>query len=100
MKWALGYRSARTLTPEVAREQIKAKVRAALGRLDDFKPYTIPQPMTLDLTYRQARPAELISLLPIVDRVDAFTVRFEAHDIGELSRFLVFATSYNAKASP
>src|SRR5918998_4739788 len=48
VKWAYGFHSARTMTPEAARELIREKVLRAVRRIRDFKPYKIKTPVTLD----------------------------------------------------
>jgi D-amino peptidase len=100
VKWSYGFHSARTLMPGPAREEIAARTRAALGRLGDFRPYDVDGPLTLDLTFKNYMPAELLAYLPNVDRVDAHTVRFVARDAVELSKFIEFAMSYGAGITP
>jgi D-amino peptidase len=39
VKWAYGFHSARTLMPEAAQTLIREKVKRAIGRIRDFKPY-------------------------------------------------------------
>ncbi|NIT96577.1 MAG: M55 family metallopeptidase, partial [Actinobacteria bacterium] len=48
VKWAYGFHSARTLTPDAARDRIRDAVTRALARLDDFEPYVLETPVTLD----------------------------------------------------
>jgi D-aminopeptidase len=57
-------------------------------------------PLTLDLTFKNYMPAELLAYLPNVDRVGAHTVRFVARDAVELSKFIEFAMSYGAGITP
>ena len=100
VKWSYGFHSARTLMPGPAREEIARRTRAALGRLGDFRPYRVEGPLTLDLTFKNYTPAELLAYLPNVDRVDSHTVRFVARDAVELSKFIEFAMSYGAGITP
>ena len=100
VKWNYGFHSARTLMPEAALDVIREKVSAALARLDDFEPYRLEGPVTVDLTYKNYMPAELMAYLPSVDRVDSHTIRFVGRDMTEVSKFLEFATSYSASATP
>lgn len=89
-KKTLGFNSAITLTPEASYEVIGNKVRAALGRLGDFKPYSIPGPLTLDLTFKNYRPAEILAYLHSVQRTDSHSIRFVGKDIIEIADFLAF----------
>lgn len=100
VKWNYGFHSARTLMPEAALAVIREKVAAALARLDDFDPYRLEGPVTVDLTYKNYMPAELMAYLPNVDRLDSHTIRFVGKDMTEVSKFLEFATSYSPSAAP
>jgi D-amino peptidase len=100
VKWSLGFHSARTLMPEASYALIKQKVRAALGRLDEFQPYTMDGPVELEISFKNYMPAELMAYLPIVDRVDAHTIRFVGQDMTEISKFLEFTTSYQVNITP
>ena len=86
--------------PGPAREAIADRTRAALGRVGDFEPYRIDGPLTLDLSFKNYMPAELLAYLPNVERVDSHTVRFVARDAVELSKFIEFALSYSAGITP
>jgi D-amino peptidase len=100
VKWSYGFHSARTLMPAPAREVIAQKTRAALARLDDFRPYRMQAPLRLEISYKNYMPAEVMAYLPVVERVDAHTIRFEARDAVELSKFIEFAMSYGASITP
>ncbi len=99
-KWHYGFHSARTLMPEAARGVIGERVRAALGRLDDFRPLRIDGPLELEISFKNYMPAELMAYLPNVDRVDSHTIRFVGRDMTEISRFIEFTTSYAANVTP
>jgi D-amino peptidase len=100
VKRALGFHSAQTMTPAAARERIRAGVRRALERLGDFRPYRPEAPITLDVTFKNHRPAELLAYLPIVERREARTVRYRAGSMPEISRFLQFILNYQPDLSP
>ena len=99
VKWSYSFHSARTLMPAAARELIGDKVRAALGRIDEFEPFRIEGDIELDLSFKNYTAAELLAYLPIVDRVDSHTVRFVG-DIREVSMFIEFALGYSASITP
>lgn len=100
VKWNYGFHSARTLMPEAANEVIRDRVRAALGRLDDFQPYTMEGPIEVEVSFKNYMPAELLAYLPIVERVDSHTIRFVGRDMTEVSMFLEFTTSYSVGVTP
>ena len=100
VKWALGFHSAKTLTPEAAYLVIREKVKAAMARIDDFKPYRLDGPVQLDVSFKNYRPVEVLAYLPIVERIDAHTIRFVGNDMIEISKFLAFILNYTPDLSP
>jgi D-amino peptidase len=99
-KKALGFHSAETLTPEASCEKIAAGVKSAIGRLRDFKPYILKTPVTLELSFKNYLPAEVLSYLRTVQRVDSHTIRFVGKDMAELADFLAFVTNYSPELTP
>ncbi len=100
VKWASGFHSARTLMPEAANDLIREKVRRAIGRISDFKPYRLDTPITLDVRFKNYRPSEVLSYLPIVERTDAHSIRFVGKDMVEVSKFLEFMLTYDGSLAP
>jgi len=99
-KKALGFHSAETLTPDAAVGRIYACVQDAFARLHDFKPYVVKAPITLEITFKNYTPAEMLTYLRIVERVDSHTVRFVGKDMAEASDFVDFVDTYNADMTP
>src|SRR5512141_2215730 len=52
VKWSCGFHSAKSMMPEPARELIRDKVKTAIGRLKDFKPYVVNTPVQLDVRFK------------------------------------------------
>lgn len=100
VKWALGFHSARTLTPEAGCDVIREKARAAIERIRELKPYQVKTPVTLDLRFKNYRPAEVLAYLPIVERTDAHSIRYRGKDMLEVFRFLEFILHYEPGLSP
>jgi D-amino peptidase len=100
VKWAYGFHSAKTLTPEAARDVIREKVKTAMGRRGSFRPYVVKTPVELEVRFKNYRPAEVLGYLPIVKRVDAHTVRFVGKDMIEVSRFMEFLLTYQPALEP
>jgi D-amino peptidase len=96
VKWAHGTLSARTMRPEDACDLVREKAAAALARLGEFKPRGVATPVTLEIDFKGRMQPELLGYLPNVERTAAYTVRFVAADMVEASKFLEFATTYNA----
>lgn len=100
VKWARGFHSARTLTPEAAQEVIRTRVASAIGRIDDFSPYVLDTPIQVDLSLKHYRPVELLGYLPNVERISSHSIRFVGEDMEQVSRFLTFVLSYRVDLQP
>jgi D-amino peptidase len=100
LKWNHGFHSATTVMPEVGVRIIEEKAAAALARLDDFRPYRLDSPIRLEVSFKNYLPAELLSYLPIVQRMDSHTIGFTGKDMLEVSRFLAFLGRYSPDISP
>ena len=100
VKWASGFHSARTLTPQAARALIAEQTSAALDRLDEFSVYTMSQPVRLQLSLKHYQPVELLSYLPGIERVDSHTISYVANDLPDISKFLRVVLEYRVDAQP
>ncbi len=100
VKHAIGFHSAATLTPEVAQASIRQHARTALARRAEMKSYAITKPVSLDISFKNYRPVELLGYLPNVQRIDAHTVRFVGRDMTEVSKFIEFVTNYDPTLTP
>ena len=100
VKWPYGFHSARTLTPEASCELIRERAKAAVSRARGRKPWRLTAPVTLELRFKNYRPAEVLAYLPIVERVDAHTIRFRGKDVLEVARFIEFVLHFEPGLSP
>ncbi len=102
VKEALGFHSARTLTPAAAQARIREGARRAVEGVarGDFAPHRLDGPPVLELTFKNYRPAEVLAYLPNVERAGARTIRFQATDMVEMSRFLQFVGHFESGLSP
>lgn len=100
VKWAKGFHSAETLTPEAAYEVIRTRTASAISRIDSFAPYVLETPIELELTLKNYTPVELLGYLSNVERVNSHTIRFVGKDIIEVSNFLTFVTSFRVDMQP
>jgi D-amino peptidase len=96
----LSFHSAETLTPEASCERIAAGVKAALNRLHDFKPFAVKTPVTLEISFKNYTPAEMLSYLRSVKRVDSHTIRFTGKDMAEVSDFVDVVDGYSPDLAP
>jgi D-amino peptidase len=100
VKWNYGFHSAKTMMPEAAYALIREKVKKALGRIKEFKPYKPKTPVQLDVRFKSYRPSEVLSYLSIVERTDAHSIRFMGKDMIEVSKFIEFVTTYEPGLEP
>ncbi len=100
VKWAYGFHSAKTMTPEAAYDVIRQKVGAAVRRIKKFRPYKLKTPIQMDVRFKNYRPSEVLSYLPSVERTDSHSIRFSGKDMIDVSKFLEFIISYDRPLEP
>lgn len=100
VKRAIGFHSTATLTPEAARKLIREHAATAVRRRGEMRPYPMTRPVTLDISFKNYRPVELLGYLPNVQRIDSHTIRFVGHDMVDVSKFIEFVTSYDPTLAP
>lgn len=96
----LGFHSASTLTPQAASDLIRQRVGAALARLHEFKPHRVPGPVTVDVTFKNYTAAEALAYLPIFERTDSHSIRFQARDMTQASMIMNFIGQYRPDLQP
>ncbi len=100
VKWNYGFHSAKTMMPEAANDLIREKVKRAIGRIGEFKPYRVETPVRLDVRFKNYRPAEVLSYLSIIERLDSHTIRFQGRNMIETSKFIEFMMHYEPGLTP
>jgi D-amino peptidase len=100
VKRALGFHSAETLTPAAARALIRRQAEAGVRDRARVAPLQLTTPITLELTFKNYRPAEVLAFLPNVDRPAARTIRFIGRDMLEIAAFMAFVGNYQPGLSP
>jgi D-amino peptidase len=100
VKWAKGFHSAQTMTPEAAREVIRTRAASAVSRVDEFVPYVLETPIELELSLKHYQPVELLAYLKNVERIDSHTIRYMADDIIDATKFLTFVLDYSVDLQP
>jgi len=96
----LSFHSANTLTPEASYELIEQKVKAALARLKDFKPYKLATPVTLEVSFKHYRVAEVLAYLKSVKRIDAHSISYVGSDMLDVADFWLFISTYSMELEP
>ncbi len=100
VKWNSGFHSATTLTPEAGEAVIREAVGDAMRSIAGAEPYVLETPITVEITFKNYLPAEVLSYLRDVERADAHTIRYVAEDMLDASRFLEFIGTYEPGLSP
>jgi D-amino peptidase len=80
VKRALGYSVADSMTPQEAREAIRAGMKRAVERIDEMRLYAPAAPLEGELDFRLPIMADYAAVLPGVERVGGRTVAFRADD--------------------
>lgn len=100
VKRAIGFHSAATLLPEVAQARIRQSAKTAVNRRAEMRPYAMTKPLTLEVSFKNYRPVELLGYLSNVQRIDSHTIRYVAKDMIDVSKFLEFVTNYDPATTP
>jgi D-amino peptidase len=99
VKWAHSTRSARTLTPAAAHKAVRAGVKRAIARIGEARPFRLKPPFALEVRFRHRLPVEHLAYLRFVTQVDAYTIRYEAEDAVDMSKFLMFLFGYSVSGT-
>jgi D-amino peptidase len=99
-KRSLGFHSAMTLTPQASVDLIRQRVQAAFGRLPEFKPLKVQTPVTVDVSFKNYLPAEVLAYLPLFERTDSHSIRYRAKDMVEASAIMNFIGDYRPDLTP
>ncbi len=100
VKWAYSFHSAKSLSPVASRKLIAEKVKAAVKRIDDFKPLKIEGPITMDMSFKNYRVSEMLAYLPQFERINSHTIRYVGPDMIDISTVATFITGYSLELSP
>ena len=100
VKRAISFHSAATMTPKAAQAIIQQRVRAGVEKRASARPYVLRGEVTLDISFKHYRTAEILAYLPIVKRTASHSIRFVGRNILEVSRFIEFVETYQPDLTP
>ena len=89
VKWASGFHSARTIMPEASYQLIREKVKKAVGRIKDFKPYKLAGANSTRRALQELPSVRSVELLEHrrTHRCTQHSIHGQRHDRGvEVSR--------------
>jgi len=87
VKQAIGYNSAITIHPEESQRMIREGVKRGIERRKELKPFKLPHPVRIEITYKSTVVAEVASYLRGVERQRGNTIVYNAEDMIEASKF-------------
>lgn len=84
VKYGTGDHSALCLPPLKTAPLIKEKVKSALNRLEDFKPFVVNSPYTIEIEYYEKSSADKAQGISGVSRKDTKTIEMTGEDLPSL----------------
>jgi D-amino peptidase len=99
VKESLGRFAVNSLSPERAREAIRAGARRAIAGIAKARPYAFAAPMALELDFVGTQNADFAELIPGVERIGGRTVRYVHDDFRVVFRTFVAAMRLGGAAN-
>jgi D-amino peptidase len=87
VKEATGFYSASMVHPEVAQKMIREGVRRGVERRHEISPYRVARPVQLRIRFNDIVNAEVVAMLPGVERPAGNVIVFSGRDMVEVSKF-------------
>jgi D-amino peptidase len=87
VKEANGFYSATMMHPEEAQNLIREGVRRGVTRRRELKPYRVARPVELRVRFNDIVHAEVVAMLPGVERPQGNVIVFRGRDMVEVSKF-------------
>ena len=97
VKQAIGFHAARMMSPEKSQQLIRDGVKRAIARRSEIKPYRLPQPVNLEIRFKDPIMAELVSFLPGVKRPAGDTVTTVLPDMTATAKFMQVVSNIGAR---
>jgi len=92
VKDPIGFSAVNSLTPQAARNAIRAGAHEAMGRIDAARPFVFESPLELVVETAGVEHADFIELMPGFERIGGRAVRYVAPDYRQLLRAFLAAT--------
>ena len=99
VKDSIGRFAVDSMSPERARQAIRAGARSAIANASRARPYVFETPIALELDFIGTQNADFAELIPGVDRIGGRTVRFVDDDFRIVFRTFVAAMRLGASAN-
>jgi len=87
VKEATGFYSASMIHPEEAQKRIREGVKRGVEGRKEIKPYRVARPVRLRIRFNEVVVAEVVAMLPGVERPAGNVIVFQGRDMIEVSKF-------------
>jgi D-amino peptidase len=87
-KVAIGANVARLVHPDVVRDRLEEGLVAGLSRFDTLEPFRVGDPVRVQARFATTTRADVLEAIPGVERVDGFTVAYDAEDMDQAYRLI------------
>lgn len=88
VKWAVSRQSAKCLHPKKAQALIKKTVTETLKKTKEVKPFRVDEPVEFRVKFGNSLGADVVAVLPYIERIDGRTVRAVFDDCPTAARGL------------
>jgi len=80
--------AAKALPVQKAHELIRMKIKNAIEKRNEIKPYRLDKPYEFEITFLKSNNADNPSLVPGVERIDGRTIRFTSNNVPEAYKLM------------
>ena len=100
-KEAISYHAAQLKSRAAVLDLTREAAGRAVNRIREFRPFKPdPMPVRIDVSFKNYRPVQLLSYLPMFTLNDSHTISYTVNDMTEASSVLEFITSYEIGITP
>lgn len=99
-KEAISYHAAQLKSRAVVLDLTRKAAGRAVSRIREFRPFKPDTPVTMEVSFKNYRPVQLLGYLPVFTLKDSHTISYTAKDMTEASSVLEFITSYQIGITP
>ena len=89
-KRSLGFSAAAGSSPAVVETRLREAARKAIAAAAGAALWRLEGPLVVDIVFKTPLMAEVLAYLPLFERTGAASIRFEAVDAAQVSRYLQF----------
>ncbi len=99
-KEAISFHAARLKSRAAVLDLTRETASRAVTRIREFKLFKPDVPVTMEVSFKNYRPAQLLGYLPVFTLKDSHTVSYTAEDMTEASSVLEFILNYQVGITP